>query len=132
MLTVPQSEPSKFNQTRTKGDGEKATRPHTQRKVEYSTKCKNIEQQGVTKNNREMPFILTKQPNSRTGDAARRITQTTFVDDVFIILAEGKGKRYERDAMPSKVKQRKGKERKGEKKRKTQHVKIAKINNRKT
>lgn len=121
MLTLPQSEPSKFNQTRTKGDGGKATRPHThiQRKVEYSTKCKNIEKQGVTKNNREMPFILTKQPNSRTGDAARRITQTTFVDDVFIILAEGKGKRYERDAMPSKVKQRKGKERKEKKKNPT-------------
>lgn len=110
MLTLPQTEPSKFNQTRTKGDG-KNTRTHTFKK-EYPTKCKNTEKQGVTKNNREMPFILTKQPNSRTGDAARRITQTTFVDDVFIILAEGKGKRYERDAMPSKAEQSKGKERK--------------------
>lgn len=116
MLTLPQTEPSKFNQTRTKGDG-KNTHTHTFKK-EYPTKCKNTEKQGVTKNNREMPFILTKQPNSRTGDAARRITQTTFVDDVFIILAEGKGKRYERDAMPSKAEQSKGKESKGKERKK--------------
>lgn len=121
MLTLPQTEPSKFNQTRTKGDG-KNTHTHTFKK-EYPTKCKNTEKQGVTKNNREMPFILTKQPNSRTGDAARRITQTTFVDDVFIILAEGKGKRYERDAMPSKAEQSKGKESKGKEKGKPNTLK---------